>query len=504
MIETNAKDGTQTINTTANYQSTNIVSDKIAATTQTPPQQSYSSSQQVGVNETASQAIAAATASGNNLSKTNYDRSDIKPTKKRYLILFLFCLHSMINAAQWIYLSSITNIVTRYYKVDNMAINWTSMVYMLVYIPLVVPASWLFEKIGMRNSILLGSLGTSLGSFIKCFSCKQDRFYILMFGQTIVAISQLFVLSVPPRLASIWFPDDQVSLANACGVFGNQLGIALGFVVPQLVIRISNVEGGAEESFTNPLESIEDGLFNLFLGITILSTITSSLILFLFDHSPSKPPGMARLQQIKQEIALAESGIMPLVNDDKTTDNNTSSSSSSTYGFGSLLLDLLTDKNFLLLMISYGLNVGVFYAISTVLNQMISPTWNDASKLVGRLGLVMVISGMFGSVISGYLLDKTHMYRFINTSLYTLSFVTMILFTIILQFHNTIALYLIVTMLGYFMTGYLLIGFEMSNEITWPRPESVSAGLLNLSAQVSSFSIYLLYMYIIVKISPFR
>lgn len=491
MIEINAKDGAQTTDTNANYQSTNIISGKTAATSQLTPQQSYSSSQQVGINETASQAAAAA-ASGNNLSKTNYDRSDIKPTKKRYLILFLFCLHSMINAAQWIYLSSITNIVTRYYKVDNMAINWTSMVYMLVYIPLVVPASWLFEKIGMRNSILLGSLGTSLGSFIKCFSCRQDRFYILMFGQTIVAISQLFVLSVPPRLASIWFPDDQVSLANACGVFGNQLGIALGFVVPQLVIKISTVEGGGEEPSINPLESIEDGLFNLFLGITILSTITSSLVLFLFDHSPSKPPGMARLQQIKQEIALAESGIMPLVNDDKSTDNN---ASPSTYGFGSLLLDLLTDKNFLLLMISYGLNVGVFYAISTVLNQMIAPTWNDASILVGRLGLVMVISGMFGSVISGYILDKTHMYRFINTSLYTLSFVTMILFTIVLQFHNTIALYLIVTMLGYFMTGYLLIGFEMSNEITWPRPESVSAGLLNLSAQVSSYSMDIQNLY---------
>lgn len=459
MIEINIKDG----NANGSQQRTTSIGEEVTTKTTTIPPQFIISQ----VNEVAT---AAAVASGN-LSKTNYDRSDIKPTKKRYLILLLFCLHSMINAAQWIYLSSITNIVTRYYKVDNMAINWTSMVYMLVYIPLVVPASWLFERIGMRNSILLGSVGTSLGSFIKCFSCQQERFHILMFGQTIVAISQLFVLSVPPRLASIWFPDHQVSLANACGVFGNQLGIALGFVVPQLVIRISDYD-------VNPLNTIGEGLFNLFLGITIISTLTTSLIIFLFDHGPSKPPGMARLQQIKQEIALAESGIMPLFNDDKTSTN-------SNYGFGSLLYDLLTDRNFVLLMISYGLNVGVFYAISTVLNQMIAPTWNDASKLVGRLGLVMVISGMFGSVISGYILDKTHMYRFINTSLYALSFITMIMFTTVLQMHNTIALYLIVTMLGYFMTGYLLIGFEMSNEITWPRPESVSAGLLNLSAQVS-------------------
>lgn len=405
-----------------------------------------------------------------NFKTLNYDKSDIKPTKKRYLILLLFCLHSMINAAQWIYLSSITNIVSRYYRVDNMAVNWTSMVYMLVYIPLIVPASWLFERIGMRDAILLGSIGTTLGSFVKLFSCQPDRFYLLMTGQTIVAISQLFVLSVPPRLASVWFPDDQVSLATACGVFGNQFGIALGFVVPSLVI-------GANEM--DSLVSIEESLFNLFLGVVSISTITSLLILFFFDKTPSKAPGLARLQQIKQEnAAIAEAaGTTPLV-----LDNN-----SLKYGFGALLWDLITEKNFVMLIISYGLNVGVFYAISTILNQMILRDWPDGNKLVGQLGLVLIIAGMFGSVIAGYILDKTHMYRLVNASLYASSLVSMILFAITLQLHNLVALYLTIALLGYFMTGYLMIGYEMSNEITWPRPESVSAGLLNLAAQVSRF-----------------
>lgn len=405
--------------------------------------------------------------------KANYlDRSDIRPTKKRYLILVLFCLHSAINAAQWIYLSSITNTVAKYYRVDNMAINWTSMVYMLVYIPLVVPSTWLFERIGMRNSILLGSLGTSLGSLVKCFSCQPGRFGLLMCGQTLVAISQLFVLSVPPRLASVWFPDDQVSLANACGVFGNQFGIALGFVVPQLVIR-SPASG--DESLA--LEATSAGLFKLFVGIALFSSTVSLLIMFLFDHTPSRPPGLARLQQIKQENAIAEAGAQPLV-----LDGNVQNAS---YGFGALLWDLITDVNFVLLMASYGLNVGVFYAISTVLNQMISPTWPDANTLVGRLGLLLIVSGMFGSVISGLILDKTRMYRLVNASLYSFSLLSMMLFAGTLEWHNLVALYLAVLLLGYFMTGYLFIGYEMSNEITWPRPESVTAGLLNLSAQVS-------------------
>jgi len=408
-----------------------------------------------------------------NFKPIHLDRSDIRPTRKRYLILLLFCLHSGINSFQWIYLSSITNTVARFYQVDNFAINLTSTIYMIVYIPLVVPSTWLFERLGMRNSILLGSLGTTFGSVVKCFSCQPGSFWtLLMSGQTIVAISQLFILSVPPRLASIWFPDDQVSLANACGVFGNQFGIALGFIVPQLMVG-NEIE---------PADGVGSGLLTMFVSIALVSASISMSIALFFDKTPAKPPGLARLQQIIRENAGVEAGARPLVD----AHTQTSSNNGSKFGFADLLWDLLTDINFVLLMASYGLNVGVFYAISTVLNQMISPKWPDANALVGRLGLLLVISGMFGSVISGYILDKTRLYRLVNASLYSLSLLSMILFSVTLEWRNLSALYLATVSLGHFMTGYLFIGYEMSNEITWPRPESVTAGLLNMAAQVSS------------------
>lgn len=391
---------------------------------------------------------------------------NIKPTRKRYLILALFVAGSLTNAFQWIYLSSITKLVTQYYGVTNVAVNWTSMIYMFTYIPLIVPASWLFERIGMRKSVALGSLGTSIGATIKCFACKPNLFGLLMFGQTISAISQLFVLSVPPRLASVWFPDDQVSLANAVGVFGNQLGIALGFVVPGWLINVQDVKD---------IASIEQGLYTLYLAIAIISIITSLLILIYFDKSPTHPPGAARLRQMIQENANAT---QPLV---QTDDNQRN--------FKDLMFEYVRDRDFKLLFIGYGLNTGVFYAISTILNQMLAPSWPDSNELTGRLGITLVIAGMFGSVASGILLDKTHLYRLVNVFMYLISLSSTILFAFVIETQNRWSLFMTVVTMGYFMTGYLLIGYEISNEITWPRPESVSAGLLNLSAQVSQFSI---------------
>lgn len=76
---------------------------------------------------------------------------------------------------------------------------------------------------GLRVACLVGSAGTCLGAWIKLGSVSPDRFYVAFIGHSIVACSQVFVLSVPARLAAVWFGPDQVSSACSIGVFGNQV-----------------------------------------------------------------------------------------------------------------------------------------------------------------------------------------------------------------------------------------------------------------------------------------
>lgn len=51
-----------------------------------------------------------------------------------------------------------------------------------------------------------------------------DRWWITFTGQTVVALSQVFVLSVPVRLAAVWFGPNELGSACSIGVFGNQVG----------------------------------------------------------------------------------------------------------------------------------------------------------------------------------------------------------------------------------------------------------------------------------------
>ncbi len=59
----------------------------------------------------------------------------------------------------------------------------------------------------------------------------------------------------------------------------------------------------------------------------------------------------------------------------------------------------------------------------------------------------------------------------------------MIVFTLTIVI-NVNLLYFTISLLGFFMTGYLPVGFELAAELTYPEPEGLSTGLLNTSAQI--------------------
>jgi len=69
-------------------------------------------------------------------------------------------------------------------------------------------------------------------------------------------------------------------------------------------------------------------------------------------------------------------------------------------------------------------------------------------------------------------------------AVYFLSFVGMILYTFTFRFGFISIVYFTSAFLGFFMTGYLPVGFEFAAEITYPESEGTSSGLLNASAQV--------------------
>ncbi|KAL7872616.1 hypothetical protein SRHO_G00075990 [Serrasalmus rhombeus] len=317
-------------------------------------------------------------------------KTETKLYTRRWIMLLLFSFCSTSNALMWLQYGIISNIFMRFYSVDALAIDWLSMIFMLTYVPLIVPGMWLMDVRGLREALLIGAAFNCVGSWVKLGGVEPDLFPVAFFGQFVCSVAMVFILGVPPRLASLWFGEREVSTACSIGVLGNQLGIAIGFLVPPILVP-----------------NVED-----------LDELAGSHQSHVLHHS--------------------RRGHVPLHPGDHCT----------------------------------------------LLNQMIIKHYPGEEVNAGRIGLTIVIAGMVGSLICGIWLDRTKSYKQTTLAVYVMSLVGMLVYAFTLSLGHLWVVFITAGALGFFMTGYLPLGFEFAVELTYPESEGTSSGLLNCSAQV--------------------
>lgn len=57
-------------------------------------------------------------------------------------------------------------------------------------------------------------IGTALGTIIKFFSINQNNIWAVYVGQTILSSMQVFILSLPPKIAAVWFGAKEVKFSS--------------------------------------------------------------------------------------------------------------------------------------------------------------------------------------------------------------------------------------------------------------------------------------------------
>lgn len=150
-------------------------------------------------------------------------RAETRLSRRRLAVLAVFSCYSLVNAFQWIQYSILSNVFVHFYGVSFTEIDWLSMVYMVAYVPLILPATWLLDARGLRLTALLGAGLNALGAWLKCASLAPSRYALTMAAQAVCAVAQVFILGLPSRIASVWFGPAEVSTACSVAVLGNQV-----------------------------------------------------------------------------------------------------------------------------------------------------------------------------------------------------------------------------------------------------------------------------------------
>ncbi|XP_035668177.1 feline leukemia virus subgroup C receptor-related protein 1-like [Branchiostoma floridae] len=388
---------------------------------------------------------------------------------RRWFMLLLFSSYSLSNNFQWIHYSVISNITVRYYRVSILAVDWLSMVYMLTYIPLIFPTTWILDRYGSRDRYglrVVGLLGSSLnciGAWLKVAGVGRERFRSPCSPRPSApwrrSSSSGCLPGLPPSVRDpgrCLPPRLLVSLAS-------QLGIALGFLIPPVL-----VPNAAD------IAVVERGMDVMMFGTAGVTTLLFILVIIFFREKPPIPPSPAQASIFESEAE---------------------------YSYIGSVKRLVKSVPFVLLIVTYGVNSGSFYAISTLLNQVVLSKYPGEEVNVGRIGLTIVLTGLLGSVLCGIWLDRTRTYKGTTVVVYILSFLCMTAFTFTLDLGYLAVVFATAGALGFFMTGYLPLGFEFAAEITYPESEGTSSGLLNASAQTFGIALTLFMGYLVNNVS---
>uniref|UniRef100_A0A8C4X1D0 Major facilitator superfamily (MFS) profile domain-containing protein n=1 Tax=Eptatretus burgeri TaxID=7764 RepID=A0A8C4X1D0_EPTBU len=390
--------------------------------------------------------------------------SETRVYKRRWGILALFCLHSMSNSFQWIEFSILNDVFTRFYSVSSSDIDWLAMTYMITYLLLIVPVTWILSHRGLRFMALVANVLNFLGAWIKALGVRPDLFWVAVLGQTLCGIAQVFILSMPSLIAAVWFGPTEVSTACAIGVFGNQIGTAIGFLVPPLLVPNESNDG-----------HLAWDIRLLLYGIAAFNSIILILIILFYEDKPPHPP------------SVAQSTVM----------TNTTRES-----YKECISSLIHNKDFLLLTFCYGVSAGVYYSLATLLNQAVLSYYPGDEVETGWIGLTIVVTGVVSALIAGFWLDKTHTYKITIFVVNILTFVTMVVYTFTMDLGHIWVIFITAGLLGFFLTSCLPIGFEFAAELTYPNSEGISTGFLNGCVQVFGITLTLSQGQLMTKFGP--
>ena len=356
------------------------------------------------------------------------EQTNFKVYGYRWIVLLAFMFITAANQLLWITFAPITGSAARYYGVSDLSIGLLSMSFMIVYIFVSIPASWVIDTLGIRVAVGIGAALTGIFGLLRGLLAAD--YNLVLISQIGIAIGQPFILNAITKVAARWFPIRERATASGLGSLAMYLGIAAGLVL-------------------TPYLAIRSGIDSTLVTYGVVSIIAAVAFFGLVKERPPTPP----CPPGQEERALVLDG----------------------------LKQILRRRDFILLMIIFFVGLGAFNAVTTWIEDIVRPRGFSITQ-AGIIGGLMIAGGIIGAVIIPSLSDR---YRK-RVPFILLALAGAIPGLIGITYATSYWLLLASAfVLGFCLLSAGPIGFQYGAEVTYPAPEGTSNGLLLLMGQIS-------------------
>jgi MFS family permease len=346
----------------------------------------------------------------------------------RWVVLGVFMLINLAIQMLWISYAPINDQAARYYGVTTTQIGYFAISFMIVYVFLSIPASWVIDRYGFRLAVSIGAV--LMGVFGLVRGLAGENYTLVLLGSIGIAIGQPFMLNAWTKVPANWFAVNERATAVGLVTLANLVGTAIGQVLTPILT----------EQLSIPTIQLIYG------GVAVISAVLFVVLSRERPITPPCPPGM-------EVRSLMLDGLKQIV---RTTP-------------------------FWLFVIVYFFGMGMFNGINTWVNGIFAPR-GITSTQIGLLGGLMVVGGIIGAVVIPALSDrerKRQRYLLLGVVLAIPGLVGM---TFASSFW---LLALSAFSFGFFLISLAPIGLQYVAEVTYPAPEGTSTGLIQWFGQIA-------------------
>ncbi|HYM38652.1 MAG TPA: MFS transporter [Thermoplasmata archaeon] len=325
--------------------------------------------------------------------------ADERPPAYRWVVLAAYMLTGIVSQLLWISFAPVDSVAAGVYGVSRDTIGLLSLVYLLVYVLVSIPVGYVIDASGFRRAILIGSALLALSGVARALA---TGFALVLAFQALGAFGQPFILNSISKLVRGWFPEKEAALATGVGTLSILLGLAFGLgLTPTLVDAVGF-----------------SGTLLLYGGISV-----AAFLLF---------------------YALGRESTKPAAAEERVT--------------ASRILEVLKDRNILLLSVLFFLGLGLFNAVATWIEPMVEARGLDLS-LAGPMAGLMILGGIVGAVVIPGLADRYHTLR--RPLLASLA-VSAVLWSLLGILSGLVPIAATFLVLGFFFVAALPLGLELS------------------------------------------
>ncbi|KAI9877164.1 MAG: hypothetical protein M1830_004646 [Pleopsidium flavum] len=346
--------------------------------------------------------------------------------KRRWFGLIQLVLLNIVVSWDWLSFSAVSTTSAQYFDVSASAVNWLSTSFLFSFCAVSPLVIWTLNKGGPKPAIIAASLLILTGNWIRYAGTRASTthsFGVVMFGQILIGLAQPFVLSAPTRYSDLWFTSRGRVSATALASLANPFGGALGQLIDPF---------WATEPSSIP---------NMVLYISIISSL-ATLPSFFIPSVPPTPP-CASAAQPKTPLRTTARLILP-------------------------------SPSFWVLFLPFAIYVGLFNALSSLLNQILAP-YAFSETAAGIAGALLILVGLLASAIISPLIDRTKSFLLAIKLFVPLIAISYLAFLFAPPTRTVVAPYIILSLLGASSFALVPIALEYLVEITHPVSPEISS-----------------------------